>query len=100
ENRKYQKSLKKLIKLGYVIDTTSQEYVLGDIDPSYINFHRAPSLMSGQATVVASTENVAEENVIVTEANSSVESVAEERTTNEDKAEGDINVEEREEDKK
>ena len=48
--------------------------------------------MPGHSPTVTSPENVAEENIIITEANSSVESVAEERTPNEDKAEGDINV--------
>ncbi|MCI8420752.1 MAG: hypothetical protein HFE34_00510 [Clostridia bacterium] len=92
EDRKYKKSLKKLIKLGFVIDTTSQGYVLGNIDPSYVNFYRALGGMPGHSPTVTSPENVAEENIIITEANSSVESVAEERTPNEDKAEGDINV--------
>lgn len=64
EDRKYQRSLKKLIKLGFVIDTTSKEYVLSDIDPAYINFNRMPSLMSGQQTVVTPTESSAEENFL------------------------------------
>lgn len=57
EDRKYQRTLKKLIKLGWCIDTTSKEFVLGDVDPSYVNFYRAPSLLSGQLSTVASTEN-------------------------------------------
>ena len=95
EDRKYKKSLKKLIKLGFVIDTTSQGYVLGNIDPSYVNFYRALGVMSGHSPTVTSPENVAEDNIIIAEANSSVESVAEENTVNnEAHAEGDANAEE------
>ncbi len=52
EDRKYQRQLKKLIKRGKIIDTTSEEAVLLDFEE---------------------LENVPEENVVVTENSSSGE---------------------------
>lgn len=90
EDRKYQRSLKQLIKEGKVVDTVSMSYVLKDIDPLLLNLSKITYRQIYPIPIdnAEQTENVTP----LSENEASAGNVAQTENT-----EGDSNVEKREE---